>query len=138
MDAASPVTIAPAASGWRRAATRLFRLAEWLVWAVFFVAALAFLLLRYAILPKVESYRPAIEAALSRGLGNKVSIGRIEAGWEGLHPDLDLADVRVYDAAGRTALTLPQVSVTVSWWTAVSGDLRLHALEIIEIGRAHV
>ena len=130
MDAASLTQNLSGVSRWRRALTRALRLTEWLVWAAFFVPALTFILLRYAILPNVENYRPAIESALSRSLGEKVTIGRIDAGWEGLHPDLDLADVRLYDRQGRPALTLPSVSLTISWWSVPMRELRLHALEI--------
>ncbi len=130
MDAASTTQTLSGVSRWRRALARVFRLTEWLIWAVFFVVALTFILLRYAILPNAENYRPSIESALSRSLGSKVTIGRIDAGWDGLHPDLDLTDVRLYDRQGRPALSLPYVSLTVSWWSAPMRELRLHALEV--------
>ena len=130
MDAASTSQHLAGASGWRRAVWRLLRVIECVLWVVFFAAALAFILLRYAILPNAESYRPSIEHALSASLGSKVSIGRIDAGWDGLQPDLDLADVRLYDRQGRPALSLPFVSVTVSWWSIPLRELRLHELEI--------
>jgi len=130
MDAASPTQPLSGVSRWRRALTRGLRLTEWLGWLVFFVVALTVILLRYAILPNAENYRPLIESALSSSLGSKVTIGRIDAGWDGLHPDLDLADVRLYDRQGRPALSLPFVSLTVSWWSVPMRELRLHALEV--------
>lgn len=130
MDAASTTQTLSGVSRWRRALTRAFRATEWLIWAVFFVVALTFILLRYAILPNAEDYRTSIESALSRSLGSKVTIGRIDAGWDGLHPDLDLTDVRLYDRQGRPALSLPFVSLTVSWWSVPMRELRLHALEV--------
>jgi uncharacterized protein (TIGR02099 family) len=130
MDAASPLKMPSAVSGWRVAFGRLLATIEWLAWAAFFVAAVTFIALRYAVLPRIENYRPQIEAALSDGLGTNVSIGRIEAGWDGLYPDLDLTDVRLTDRQGRSALTLPSVSLTVSWWSVPARTLRLHALEI--------
>lgn len=130
MDAASLLTLPSAVSRWRLAGARVLRSIEWLLWALFFVVALTFIALRYAVLPRIETYRPAIESALSRGLGAKVEIGRIEAGWDGLYPDLDLTDVQLTDRQGRAALKLPSVSVTVSWWSVAARELRLHALEI--------
>lgn len=103
---------------------------ERLAWTVFFLFALTVLALRYAVLPQVENYRPDIEAALTRATGLKVSIGSVQAGWDGLRPDLDLRAVQVYDAKGRTALTLPYVSVTLSWLSIPFGELRLHELDI--------
>ena len=104
--------------------------AERLAWTVFFLFALTVLALRYVVLPQVENYRPDIEAALTRATGLKVSIGSVQAGWDGLRPDLDLRAVQVYDIKGRAALTLPYVSVTLSWWSVPFGELRLHELDI--------
>ena len=103
---------------------------EWLLWAVFFALALSFLALRYWVLPNIESYRPRIEASLSSGLGVKVEIGRIEAAWQGLHPDLHLSDVRLFDRQGRPAFRLPSIIVEVSWWSIPARELRLHELAL--------
>ena len=103
---------------------------ERLAWTAFFLFALAFLALRYVVLPRVEDYRPDIEAALTRATGLKVSIGSVQAGWDGLRPDLDLRAVKVFDAKGRAALTLPYVSVTLSWRSIPFGQLHLHQLDI--------
>ncbi|MBL8376783.1 MAG: TIGR02099 family protein [Burkholderiales bacterium] len=115
----------------RRVIVRTLRTIEWLLWAVFFIVALTFIALRYAILPHIEQYRPQVEAALSQALKQKVTIGRMEAGWDGLRPDLDLFDVRLYDRQGRPALALPFLSVTPSWWSIPARELRLHQLEIV-------
>lgn len=104
--------------------------AERLVWTAFFLFALTVLVLRYAVLPGVEQYRPGLEAALTRATGLKVTIGSVKAGWEGLRPDLDLLDVQIHDAKGRRALSLPFVSITLSWWSVPFGQLRLHELDI--------
>ena len=130
MDAASEKPNLPAVPAWRSALARGLRLVESLVWALFFVSALGVILLRYAILPNVERYRPAIENALSSAIGARLTIGHIVAGWDGLYPDLDLTDVRLLDTQGRSALSLPFVSLTVAWWSFPARELRLHALEI--------
>ncbi len=104
--------------------------AERLAWTAFFVFALTVIALRYAVLPKVETYRPDIESALTRATGLKVTIGSVKAGWEGLRPDLDLLNVQIYDNQGRRALSLPFVSITLSWRSLLYGRLRLHELDI--------
>ena len=131
MNAASPFQNSSFDPAWRRVLTRLFRVVEWLLWLAFFFVAIAFVLLRYAVLPNIDMYRPTIETALSRGVGAKVTIGHVEAGWDGLYPDLDLTDVRLFDNQGRQALLLPFVSLTVSWWSVPARELRLHVLEIM-------
>jgi uncharacterized protein YhdP len=75
-------------------------------WLLYFGFVLLILALRYLVLPNIETYRPAIEQQLSRTLGLSVSIGRIAASWDGIHPDLLLSDVRIADSKGQPALAL--------------------------------
>src|SRR5919205_1339116 len=107
---------------------RLARTLEVLAWAAFFVCATALLLLRYALLPHIESLRPQIVARVNAIVGQSVKIGAIEAQWFGLRPQINLSDVRIYDAEGREALVLPSVENILSWRSLMHGDLRLHAL----------
>lgn len=111
---------------------RGWRVLVWAFWLVYFFFILAILALRYIVLPNVEAYRPAIERLVSEGLGQAVSIGRIEAGWAGINPDLTLLDVRVADAEGRPALAFSRVETVLSWWSVPSGQLRLRLLNIDE------
>ncbi|OFW37408.1 MAG: TIGR02099 family protein [Acidobacteria bacterium RIFCSPLOWO2_12_FULL_67_14b] len=106
------------------------RALEVLAWAGFFAFAALFLAMRYWLLPNVERYREDIVAAISRSVGLKVTIGRIEADWEGLRPELVLSEVRVFDRDGREALVLPTVENVVSWRSLLYRDLRLHSLAI--------
>ncbi len=97
----------------------------------YFVFAFLFLFLRYAILPNIDYYKGGIEQAASRAIGNRVSIARVYASWSGLHPNLFLGDVTLRDGAGRTVLSLPSVSATLSWWSVPSGSVRFESLQII-------
>ena len=100
-----------------RGVRRTVRVLEWLLWGVFFIFALVVIALRSVVLPGIENYRGNIESSLTKALGAQVSIGAIRAGWQGLRPELDLADVKVLDATGRPALVLPTVSIALSWWS---------------------
>jgi uncharacterized protein (TIGR02099 family) len=97
---------------------------------VYFAFALLLLALRYAILPNIDLYKPDIERAASRVLGNQVSISRIYASWHGLHPNLYLGDVRLRDRDGRQLLALPSVSATLSWWSVAAAEPRFESIEI--------
>lgn len=112
---------------------RLLRIAEFLGWAVFFVAAGVILVLRYWILPNVEHYRDDIVAAASRATGLAVQVDRISADWRGLRPRLELVNVRLYDARGREALLLPSVVNVIAWRSLVFFDLRLHSFEVEDL-----
>ena len=106
------------------------RIPEFAGWAVFFVLAAALLVLRYGLLPRIEQLRPEIVARVTAVVGLPVKIGRIDAEWNGLRPQINLSDVRIYDAAGREALVLPSVENILSWRSLAHGQLRLHALRI--------
>jgi len=97
---------------------------------VYFFFMLLFLALRYAVLPNIDLYKPDIERAASRALGNQVTIDRIYASWRGLHPNLYLGDLRLRDPQGRQLLALPSVSATLSWWSVAALEPRFETLEI--------
>ncbi|HEX5336823.1 MAG TPA: DUF3971 domain-containing protein, partial [Gallionella sp.] len=92
--------------------------------------ALAIIVLRYWILPDVEQYHDRITASLSAAIGNPVSIGKIDADWQGFEPRLNFTDVRILDARRNPALTLPRIGSSVSWMSLLTAELRLANLEI--------
>lgn len=102
--------------------------------AALFLVGLAFaatvVALRYWILPNIGQYREDIAASITRAAGQRVSIGMIDASWERLRPRLALREVQVYDREGRPSLVLQHVDSTLSWWTLMVGEVRLHSLEI--------
>src|SRR3989440_4065982 len=109
---------------------RLWRILEVIAWATFFSVAAGVLVLRYGLLPQVERLRPEIVARVAATVGRPVTIGRIDAEWLGLRPQINLSDVRIFDAEGREALVLPSVENILSWRSLAHGRLRLHALRI--------
>src|SRR3954464_334455 len=109
---------------------RLWRTLELAAWGTFFVLAAGVLGLRYGVLPQGERYRPQIAESVLRTVGLPCKIGRIEAEWNGLRPQLNLSDVRIYDAEGREALQVSSVENILSWRSLAHGDLRLHSLHV--------
>jgi uncharacterized protein (TIGR02099 family) len=96
----------------------------------YFIFCALFLSLRYLVLPHIDNYKADVEKVVTRAIGNKVSIATINASWDGLQPHLSLGNVTIHDKFGNEALRLPKVALTVSWWSVMAGDLRLHSLEI--------
>jgi uncharacterized protein (TIGR02099 family) len=109
---------------------RLGRTLEVLAWGTFFTCAAAVLVLRYGLLPHIERLRPEIVERVAAIVGRPVKIGGIEAHWLGLRPQIQLTDVRIFDAEGREALVLPSVENILSWRSAARGRLELYALHI--------
>ena len=104
------------------------RILGWALLTLYFLFAAALLSLRYWILPKVAEYRGEIEQSASRALGQRVTIGAIDADWQGLRPELLLGDVTIFDHDGRAALTLPGVEATVAWSSVFVGSPRFYSL----------
>ncbi|MDR2113195.1 MAG: TIGR02099 family protein [Candidatus Accumulibacter sp.] len=113
-------------------AGRLARVFAWSVCGLYFLFILLVLSLRYAVLPNVENYRPLIERIVADSIGLKVDIGRIEADWDGIHPELTLYDVSVADVEGRPALAFLRVDTVLSWWSVVEMRPCLRLLRIDE------
>ena len=107
-----------------------YRILTWSVLAAGLAFAAAVLSLRYWILPNIESYREDIARIVSDRARQKITIGRIQANWDGLRPQLILEQVTVFDATGRPALDLSRVDNTLSWLSLPTFELRFHALDI--------
>jgi uncharacterized protein (TIGR02099 family) len=115
----------PPQSRWRLAG----RIAGWTLVAAYFVFAALVFALRYWILPGVGAHARDIEQSVSAMLGRRVAIGSIDAGWQGLRPELFLSDVTVFDRDGRPALSLPGVEATFAWTSLLVAAPRFHSLE---------
>ena len=116
----------PRSRAWHTAA----RIIGWAALAFYFLFAAAVLSLRYWILPKVAQYRSDIEQSASKVLGQRITIGSIEADWQGLRPELLLSNVTVFDHDGRAALSLPSVEAIVGWTSALVGSPRFYSLAL--------
>ena len=99
---------------------KVLRSLFWAALTVYGVVAIGFLGVRYWVLPRVDQWRPQIEAYASQALGARVTIGAIKANWQGLNPRLDLAAVQVYDDETDPVLSLPSVSAVVAWRSILS------------------
>jgi uncharacterized protein (TIGR02099 family) len=119
--------VAPARSGLVR---RLLRIGGIAALVIYFGFAAMVLALRFWILPQIEDHPEAIAQVISRNIGQRVSIGSVDSGWQRLRPYLDLTDVRLYDTEGRVALSLPAVSCTLSWDSLAFGALRFDSLSL--------
>lgn len=97
---------------------------------LYFIFCTLVLGLRYVVLPNIDSYKLEVETMATRAIGNKVSIGDIQASWSGLHPRLSLDQVVIHDKFGNAALTLPNVSATLSWLSLPTAGLRLEQLVV--------
>ena len=104
------------------------RRAGWTLVGLYFLAAVTMLVLRFWALPRIADYKDEIAAAVSRALGEKVTIERVDAEWYGLHPRLELGGVKIYDRRGEEALALPYVAASIAWRSIADRELRFRSL----------
>lgn len=120
--------------------TRLLRfvagLARWslgLLLAFWLLLTIAWGALHGWIVPRIGDFRPQLEAQAARALGVPVQIGAIAAHTEGLIPSIELSDVALLDAAGRSALRLPRVVVALSPRSLLQGGFEQLYIEEPEL-----
>jgi uncharacterized protein (TIGR02099 family) len=106
----------------------LLRVAAGIVFALWSLVLLAWLILHWGILPRIDTFRPQIEQRLSAAVGVPVRIGAIQVRSSGWVPALSLRDVVLHDAQGREALKLPAVEAALSARSVLALDLRLEQL----------
>lgn len=94
------------------------------------VIALCAAALEFYFLPNINQYKPDITQTLSKSLGQKVSIGTISTGWEGIQPKIHIQKIEIFDAQNRVALALNDVKTTLSWWSVVLLEPRLASLSL--------
>ena len=70
--------------------------------------------LHWLIVPRIDEFRPLIEARATQLLGAPVHIGAISAQSNGMNPSFELTNVQLFDAQGREALRLPRVLAAMS------------------------
>ncbi|MDR0735704.1 MAG: TIGR02099 family protein [Zoogloeaceae bacterium] len=98
----------------------LLRLFFWFLFALYLGFTALTLVLRFWVLPDLPRHQPEIEALVSRALGREVRLGRLEARWSGLNPNVVLHDVQIFNAEGVAALRLAQVDGVLSWRSLAS------------------
>jgi uncharacterized protein (TIGR02099 family) len=129
-EAFSPLAELGVAPEQRSLVRRLLRFAGIAALVAYFGFAAVVLALRFWILPRIEERPEIIAEVISRNIGQRVSIGSVDSGWQRLRPYLALTDLQLYDKDGRVALSLPSVSCTLSWDSLAFGALRFHSLSL--------
>lgn len=129
-DDYSPLAELGVAPPQRGRVRRLLHYAGLALLVAYFGFAAVVLALRFWILPYIEDHPELVARAIAHNIGQRVSIGSVDSGWQGLRPYLALTELRLYDRVDRVALSLPAVSCTLSWDSLAFGALRMHSLSL--------
>lgn len=108
----------------------IYRATLIVLWTTILVFTLSVLSLRYLILPNIDSYKDKIAEEASLAAGQKVTIGDIDASWDGLNPHFALFNVQLYDTENRPALSLDHIEASLSWLSIPLLEPRLKSLTI--------
>lgn len=106
------------------------RILSWLLILAFFAAGLGYLGLRHYVWPRLDDWRPELQAQLSAAAGRPVSVDRLLTGFDGLLPRLELQGLQVADDDGSAALSAERVVAVLSPRTLFAGRPRLALLEL--------
>jgi hypothetical protein len=83
------------------------------------VVGSAFSVFNWWFLPRLEQFRPQLEASLSRPAAVRF-VAALSGQWQGVAPRLQLGGLRIANPVSGEALTLQQVTVLPSWWSLLS------------------
>lgn len=113
--------------------TSIKKISRWVLYAVLtvlFLLSLIALVIRFIIFPNIDSYKDDIAAYASKTAGQKITIGDIQPGWDGISPHFLLKNIDVFDAENRSALHLNDVSASFSWLSVPLLQAHLYKLAI--------
>jgi len=91
---------------------RLLLYALILIIAIFVLAALA---VRFILFPNIDLYKDDFAAYATKRLGQKITIGEIKTGWDGISPHFALKNIDLFDAENRSAFHLNDAEANISW-----------------------
>ncbi len=97
---------------------------------VYFIVAALFIGLRYVLLPRIDDFRPRIEALVAERLHTDIRIGRLAPHWSGFEPGVDVTGLVILDRQGHRALSVPHAIANLSWASLLRGKPALASLTI--------
>lgn len=95
--------------------------------------AIGWAMIHFWIVPRASEFRPQLQTLASKATGLQVDIGELSAHSAGVFPSFELKQVHLQGAAGGPGLLLPQVLVTLSPRSVLTGSLEqlvLHGAEL--------
>jgi uncharacterized protein (TIGR02099 family) len=121
------MTVSPALSTFLRRASRWLAVLAGLA-ALGFATAAA--LMFFWVLPNIAEHRDTVANLLSRALGQRVTLDAVSGAWQQARPEFRLRGVRLYDRAGKPALTLPELEAAFAWRSLLFLEPRFNRIEL--------
>jgi len=99
----------------KKSLLRLYRIALGLATIIIAILLIAALVIQFYVFPSINQYKDKIANYATQAAHQKVVIGNIKAGWQGINPHLSLSNIDLYDAENRPALALKNTDISFSW-----------------------
>lgn len=112
---------------------RCGRAVGWVLLSLGLLLGMAWGVLHFWIVPRINDYRPALERLAGQNIGVPVRIGQLTAESTGWVPSFELREIELLDTQGRTALRLPRVLVAISVRSVLSLSLEQLVLDRPEL-----
>lgn len=93
----------------------VYRALLWLVSISAFITVAVALVIHFWLMPNIGEHKDQIAEFASKSAKQKITIGGIQANWQGINPHLQLSNVDLFDAQDRIALQLKTIDVHLSW-----------------------
>lgn len=93
---------------------RLARVLGTTLLIAWFVLAAGYLVLRYVVWPQPDLWLPQAEQALSQALGQRVEIGSLRTGFDGLRPSMDIERILIEDQDGNRLFSARRAHAVLS------------------------
>lgn len=109
------------------------RILKWSTYAAagLFLLATVLLIVARLWLPGIVERKADIEALLSEKAERRIVIGSLDTYWDGIHPGVQIGDLRIHaKGEGDSALTFPDIRVSLAWPALLRGKFALHELVI--------
>lgn len=97
--------------------------------AIFIIAALA---IRFILFPNIAEYKDDFATYASQKLGQKITIGDINTGWDDISPHFSLKNIDLFDAENRSVFHLNNAEANISWLSIPLLNPHLSNLTIIQ------
>lgn len=104
----------------------------WLVGVAAFIVVAIALVIHFWLMPNIGEYKDKIAKVVSESTNQKITIGDIQADWQGINPHLLLSHIDFFDTENRIALQLKKIDVNFSWISVPLLEPHIAALIIHE------
>lgn len=86
--------------------------------------------IRYWLLPSIDAWKEPISQVISHATNSHIEIGRLQASWVGLRPEIIIHKLQVLNEKQEPQLEIPYLQATLKWQSLLQGKIHFSSLHI--------